>query len=168
MTNMTVHHYIGSPYELPTGSFGIKETLVPLPEVSLFNRNQKREKLITIYEKEEDAYGISVNRLTNGYSDIKHVFTLPYIYELSCDTHPKSIRELFTYIEEQLIEGCHIELYSCLDGDEAEEKDSSLDMSINLKTLYFGKYYKLDKKTYIYELGEMFKFEDKQFVVVVK
>jgi len=39
---MTVHHYIGSPYELPTGSFGTKETLVPLPEVSLFNRNQRK------------------------------------------------------------------------------------------------------------------------------
>ncbi|MEH7329984.1 hypothetical protein CN330_19660 [Priestia megaterium] len=165
---MTVHHYIGSPYELPTGSFGTKETLVPLSEISPFNRNQKKEKPITIYKKEEDAYGISINYLTDGYSDIKHVFTLPYIYELSCDTHPKSIRELFTYIEEQLIEGCHIELYSCLDGDEAKEKDSSLDTSINLKTLYFGKHYQLDKKKYIYELGEMLKFEDKQFVVVVK
>ncbi len=168
MTNMTVHHYIGSPYELPTGSFGTKETLAPLPEVSLFNLNQKKDKPITIYEKEEDAYGISIHRLTDRYSDIKRVFTLPYIYELSCDAHPKSMRELFTYIEEQLIEGCYIELYSCLDGDEAEEKDSSLDMSINLKTLYFGKHYQLDKKKYIYELGEMFTFEDKQFVVVVK
>ena len=168
VTNMTVHHYIGSPYELPTGSFGIKEKLVPLSEISPFNRNQKKEKLITIYKKEEDAYGISINYLTDGYSDIKHVFTLPYIYELSCDVHPKSMRKLFTYIEEHLIEGCHIELYSCLDGDEAEEKDSSLDTSINLKTLYFGKHYKLDKKKYIYELGEVFTFEDKQFVVVVK
>ncbi|MEH6882088.1 hypothetical protein COK01_06100 [Priestia megaterium] len=165
---MTVHHYIGSPYELPTGSFGIREKLVTLSEVSSFNRNPKKEKLITIYEKEEDAYGISINYLTDGYSDIKHVFTLSYIYELSCDVHPKSMRELFTYIEEHLIEGCHIELYSCLDGDEAEEKDSSLDTSINLKTLYFGKHYKLDKKKYIYELGEVFTFEDKQFVVVVK
>jgi hypothetical protein len=138
---MTIHHYIGSPYELPTGNFGTKETLAPLSEVFPFHRNQNRDKLITIYQKEEDAYGISVNRLTNGYSDIKHVFILPYVYELSCDPHPKSIRELFTYIEEQLIEGCHIELYSCLDGDEATEKDYSLDMSINLKTLYFGKHY---------------------------
>lgn len=168
MTNMTTHHYIGSPYELPTGSFGTKETLVPLSEVSPFNQNQKKDKLITIYEKEEDAYGISINHLTDGYSDIEHAFTLPYIYEVSCDAHSKSIRELFTYIEEHLIEGCHIELYSCLDGDEAEEKDSSLDTFINLKTLYFGKHYKLDKKKYIYELGEMFTFEDKQFVVVVK
>ncbi len=168
VTNMTIHHYIGSPYELPTGNFGTKETLVPLSEASPFNRNPKKEKLITIYEKEEDAYGISINYLNGGYGDIKHVFTLPYIYELSCDVHPKSMRELFTYIEEHLIEGCQIELYSCLDGDEAEEKDSSLDTSINLKTLYFGKYYKLDKKKYIYELGEMFTFEDKQFVVVVK
>ncbi|WP_182005396.1 hypothetical protein [Priestia aryabhattai] len=165
---MTVHHYIGSPYELPTGSFGIKETLVPLSEVFPFHRNQKKEQLITIYEKEEDAYGISINSLTDEYSDIKHAFTLPYIYELSCDAHSKSIRELFTYIEEHLIEGCHIELYSCLDGDEAEEKDSSLDTFINLKKLYLGKYYKLDKKKYIYELGEMFTFEDKQFVAVVK
>jgi len=168
VTNMTVHHYIGSPYELPIGSFGTKETLVPLSEISPFNRNQKKEKLITIYKKEEDAYGISINYLTDGYSDIKHVFTLPYIYELSCDVHPKSMRKLFTYIEEHLIEGCHIELYSCLDGDEAKEKDSSLDTSINLKTLYFGKHYQLDKKKYIYELGELFTFEDKQFVVVVK
>jgi len=168
VTNMTVHHYIGSPYELPTGSFGTKETLVPLPEVSLFNRNQKKDKLITIYEKEEDAYGISINYLNDGYSDIENAFTLPYIYELSCDVHSKSIRELFTYIEEYLIEGCHIELYSCLDGEEAKEKDLNLNISINLKTLYFGKYYKLDKKKYIYELGEMFTFEDKQFVAVVK
>ncbi|MBE2974025.1 hypothetical protein [Priestia megaterium] len=165
---MTVHHYIGSPYELPTGSFGIKEKLVPLSEVASFDRNQRKAKLITLYEKEENAYGISINHLTEGYSDIKHAFTLPYIYELSCDAHSKSIRELFTYIEEQLIEGCHIELYSCLDGDEAEEKISSLDTCINLKTLYLGKHYKLDKKKYIYELGEMFTFEDKQFVVVVK
>lgn len=42
---MTIYHYIGSPYELPTGSFGIKETLVPLSEVSPFNRNPKKEKL---------------------------------------------------------------------------------------------------------------------------
>ncbi|RDZ13484.1 hypothetical protein C3744_15755 [Priestia megaterium] len=165
---MTIHHYIGSLYELPTGSFGIKETLVPLSEVSPFNRNQKKDKLITIYKKEEDAYGISINHLTEGYSDIKHAFTLPYIYELSCHAHSKSIRELFTYIEEQLIEGCHIELYSCLDGEEAKEKDPNLNISINLKTLYFGKHYKLDKKKYIYELGEMFTFEDKQFVVVVR
>ncbi|AXI32784.1 hypothetical protein CIB87_15575 [Priestia megaterium] len=165
---MTVHHYIGSPYELPIGSFGIKEKLVPLSKASSFNRNPKKDKLIKIYEKEEDAYGIRINRLTDGYSDIKHAFTLPYIYELSWDAHSKSIKELFTYIEEHLIEGCYIELYSCLDGDEAEEKDSSLDMSINLKTLYFGKYYKLDKKKYIYELGEMFTFKDKQFVVGVK
>ncbi|MFB4324453.1 hypothetical protein RB298_19120, partial [Priestia sp. BR_2] len=103
-----------------------------------------------------------------GYSDIKHVFTLPYIYELSCDVHPKSIRELFTYIEEQLVEGFHIELYSCLDGDEAIEKDPSLEININLKTLYFGKHCQLDKKKYIYEIEEMFKFEDRQFVVVVK
>ncbi|GAB1774690.1 hypothetical protein ABEU98_19140 [Priestia megaterium] len=103
MTSMTVHHYIGSPYELPTGSFGIREKLVTLSEVSSFNRNPKKEKLITIYEKEEDAYGISINYLTDGYSDIKHVFTLSYIYELSCDVHPKSMRELFTYIEEHLI-----------------------------------------------------------------
>ncbi|USL45049.1 hypothetical protein [Priestia megaterium] len=165
---MTIHHYIGSPYELPTGSFGTKETLVPLSKVASFDQNQKKDKLITIYEKEEDAYGISINRLTDGYSDIKHAFTLPYIYELSCDVHPKSIRELFAFIEKQLIEGCHIELYSCLDGDETKEKDLNLNMIINLKTLYFGKHYKLDKKKYIYELGEMFKFEDKQFVVVVK
>ena len=58
---MTVHHYIGSPYELPTGSFGIKEKLVTLSEVSSFNLNPNKEKLITIYEKEEDAYGISIN-----------------------------------------------------------------------------------------------------------
>ncbi|NGY79499.1 hypothetical protein F6Y02_32345 [Bacillus megaterium] len=44
MTSMTVHHYIGSPYELPTGSFGIKEKLVTLSEVSSFNRNPKKEK----------------------------------------------------------------------------------------------------------------------------
>lgn len=91
---MTVHHYIGSPYELPTGSFGTKETLVPLSEVSSFNRNSKKEKIITIYEKEEDAYGISVNRLTDGYSDIKHVFTLPYIYELG---------EMFKFEDKQFV-----------------------------------------------------------------
>ncbi|MGG2087397.1 hypothetical protein ABFY59_10430 [Priestia aryabhattai] len=53
MTNMTVHHYIGSPYELPTGSFGIKETLVALSEVSLFNRSPKKEKLIQSMKKKK-------------------------------------------------------------------------------------------------------------------
>lgn len=170
VVEMTIHHYIGSAYELPIGSFGTEAKMIPLSEVISSNKNLKnlKDTLIEVYENEEDAYGIGINKLTSGYSDIKDKFTLPYIYELSCDMHPKSIRELFKYIEDHLVEGCKIELYSCLDGDESKEKDSNLDTVINLNALYFGKHYKLDKKKYIYELGEMFQFQDKQFVSVIK
>lgn len=104
--NMMIYYYIGFFYELFIGNFGIKEMLVFLFEVFFFNWNLKKEKLIIIYEKEEDVYGISINYLNGGYGDIKYVFILLYIYELFCDVYFKFMREFFIYIEEYFIEGC--------------------------------------------------------------
>lgn len=172
---MTVHHYIASAYELPTGSFGIKETMIPLSEILDQNKKKKSETkqplnnhMIKVYETEEDSYGIGIKKLEPGYSDILSKFNNPFVYGLLCDEHPKAIRELFKYIDQNLIEYGKIELYSCLDGDENKEKDSTLDTIINLKTLYLGRNFKLDKKEYISQLGDMFRLEDKKFVIVIK
>lgn len=88
-----------------------------------------------------------------------------------CSHSREGYRALFTYIADNLSEYELIELYTCLDGHEQKEKDESLDIVINLKTLYLGDEfgnYKLPDKSYIDELGKRFWSREKQYVVVTK
>ncbi|KGX86174.1 hypothetical protein N781_04860 [Pontibacillus halophilus JSM 076056 = DSM 19796] len=176
---MTLHHFIGANIELPIGSFGRNPTYKPLSELKLkgisLDKHLKKNngsKLVKVYETEEDANGIDVFDLDTGYEPIRNKITTPFVYEVQGYLHAnntsgqrKSIKSIFSYIDEHLLEGDFIEIYSCWDGHEEKEKDDSKDVVINLSTLQFGKHLKLKD---INHLCETFFLEDKQYVLIKK
>ncbi|KAA6449369.1 hypothetical protein [Bacillus swezeyi] len=181
---MTLHHFIGANKKLPIGEFGRNPTLKPISELKIKgidvnkrfqgkkNRNNSGNSLVKVYDTEEDAYGIDIVQLDPGYEAVRNKFTHPYIYELQGYLHAnntpgqrKSIKSLFLYIEKYLSKGDSIEIYSCLDGYEDEDKDESMDVVINLNTLQFGKHIKFKD---INHLSHIFYLEDKQYVLVEK
>ena len=78
---------------------------------------------------------------------------------------------LFKYIDENLLEGESVELYTCLDGHELKEKIDSLNIFVNLTTKHFqndiGKF-KLNEKCLFNELSERFSFRERQYVLITK
>ncbi|WP_077210953.1 hypothetical protein [Bacillus dakarensis] len=173
---MSVHHFIAANKELPVGSFGYKWILKPASELARegkFGWEQSeyvQEPFVKVFESLEDTYGIDIIKL-DGYEQIKAKFKYKYVYELLCSHHRKGYRELFKYIDTNLLHDEEIEIYTCLDGHELQKKDDDLDTTVNLKTLEFiGQLgnIKLDKKRYITQLGEMFWLREKQYVIVKK
>lgn len=176
---MTLHHFIGANIELPIGSFGRNpiyksRSELKLKGISLDKHLKKNNSsnLIKVYETEEDASGIDVFELHPGYEPVRDKFITSFVYEVqgylhtnSTLSHRKSIKSLFKYIDEHLLEGDFIELYSCWDGHEEKEKDDSKDIVINLSTLQFGKHLKLKD---LNQLSETFYLEDKQYVMIKK
>ncbi|MBU6080331.1 MULTISPECIES: hypothetical protein [Allobacillus] len=174
---MTLNHFIGANIELPTGTFGRNPTYKPLSELklkglSLEKRLKKNNgsKLVKVYETEEDASGIDVLNLVSGYEPVREKFTTSFVYEVegylhtnNTASHHKSIKTLFNYIDENLLEGNFMEIYSCWDGHEGKEKDDSKNVAINLSTFQFGKHLKLKD---INHLCETFFLEDKQYVLI--
>ena len=184
---MTVHHYIASSREIPTGDYGSKAQIVPISHISEIkirglktpkktktnkyrNNNKINEQYMVVYETEEDFLGIFVSEL-DGYDEIRSQFSNPYVYHLSCSDHRKSYRVLFEYINENLLEGESVELYTCLDGHELKEKINSLNIFVNLTTKHFqndiGKF-NLNEKRLFDELSERFSFRERQYVLIIK
>ncbi|WKW08866.1 hypothetical protein ACNFKI_20935 [Bacillus velezensis] len=181
---MTLHHFIGADKELPIGEYGRNPTLKPISELEIKgidvnkcsqvkkNRKNSENSLVKVYDTEEDAYGIDIVHLDPGYEAVRKKFTHPYIYELQGYLHAnstpgqrKSIKSLFLFIEKHLSKGESIEIYSCLDGYEDEDKDESMGVVINLNTLQFGKHIKFKD---INHISHIFYLEDKQYVLVMK
>ncbi|WP_111291539.1 hypothetical protein [Bacillus safensis] len=168
---MTLHQYIGANKELPLGTFGQNPTYKPLSELNIrtFERKQKKpkvyqkdESLIKVFETEEDVAGIHIAYLDPVYEAIRDKFKHPFVYQLDI-IH--SLRPLFLFIETELSKGETIEIYSCVDGLEAKEKDDQLDVEIGLRKKRFGKH--IDFKG-IDELIDMFELENLQYVLVKK
>lgn len=74
---MSLFYYMAASHELPTGSFGMKNTIMKLmdyvtyvnpeaknhgPMKTLLENDPKGEKLVEIYETEDDAAGIYAMR----------------------------------------------------------------------------------------------------------
>lgn len=118
---MTVHHYIASSREIPTGDYGRKGKIVPVSNISEIKirgikppkktkTNKYRcdtklnEQYMVVYETDEDYQGISISEL-DGYDEIRNQFSNPYVYHLDCSVHRNAYRMLFKYIDENLLEG---------------------------------------------------------------
>ena len=176
---MTSRHFVGANIELPIGTFGRNPTYkrlseLKLKEISLDNhfKNEKASKFVKVYETEEDASGIDVFDLVSGYETIRTKFTTPFVYEVQGALganntlgQRKSIKSLFSYIDEHLLEGDFIEVYSCRHGHEAKEKDDSKDIYINLSTLQFGNHIRMRDLNH---LSQTFFLEERQYVLVKK
>ena len=187
---MTVHHYIASSREIPTGDYGSKAQIVPISHISEIkirglktpkktktnkyrNDTKINEHYMVVYETDEDYQGISISELDGyeGYDEIRNQFSNPYVYHLGCSDHRKCYRELFKYIDENLLDGESVELYTCLDGHELKEKINSLNIFVNLTTKHFqndiGKF-NLNEKRLFDELSERFSFRERQYVLIIK
>lgn len=183
---MTVHHYIASSREIPLGHYGRKANIVPISKITDIeikgaktkksktnkykNNINLNEQYMVVYERDEDFLGISVSDL-DGYDEIRGKFSNPFVYHLDCSKHRKGYRELFKYIDENLLEGESIEVYTCLDGAELKEKFDSFDIVVNLKTKHFQNdvgNFKLNEKCLFDEVSERFSFRERQYVLVTK
>lgn len=169
---MGVLHFIAAGRELPLGSYGYKWTLKELEKVG--NKGMMLEavsgKYVKIFETLEDTYGIDILEL-NGHEAIRDRFQQRYIYELQCSPNRKGYRELFSYINNNLLKNEFIEIYSCLKGHEMREKDDSLDVHIDLGKLeYNGPLGRipLKGKEYIRQLSEIFWLRENQYVMIRK
>ncbi|MFJ8355720.1 hypothetical protein [Bacillus paramycoides] len=152
---MTVHYFIAADKELPAVNVGMDE-----------GDKNIEPFFINLYEEEF----VEIVTLETYYEPIRKHFNKMFVYEIYgyLSRPGGSVRTLFNYINCNLNDGEEIEIYSCLDGEEAHEKDDVLQITIDLKNLQFGKHIKLNKKKYIEQLGDTFFLEDKQFVVVKK
>ena len=184
---MTVHHYIASSREIPTGDYGSKAKIVPINNISEIkirgikppkktktnkyrNDTKINEQYVVVYETDEDFLGIYVSEL-DGYEEIRNQFSNPYVYHLDCSDHRKCYKVLFKYIDENLLEGESVELYTCLDGDELKENFNSLNIIVNLKTKHYQNdigNFKLNEKRLYDELSERFSFRERQYVLITK
>jgi hypothetical protein len=184
---LTVHHYIASSREIPTGDYGRKGKIVPVSNISEIkikglkplkknkvnkyrNDTKINEQYMVVYETDEDFQGILISEL-DGYDEIRNQFSNPYVYHLGCSDHRNDYRVLFKYIDENLLEGESVELYTCLDGDELKENLDSLNVIVNLKTKHFQNNignFKVNEKRLYDELSERFSFRERQYVLVTK
>ncbi|WP_455717335.1 hypothetical protein [Anaerosporobacter sp.] len=183
---MTVYHYIASSREIPTGDYGTKAKIVPISNIADIeikgikpikrktnkyrNNTKLNEQNVIVYETEEDYQGIAVSEL-DGYDEIRTQFTHPYVYHLHCSDHRNAYSALFKYIDENLLEGESIELYTCWAGDELKEKVDSLNIVVNLETKQFQNdigNFKLHEKRLFNDLSERFSFRERQYVLVTK
>lgn len=143
---MTLFYYIAASRELPIGSFGQKKTLMTLidyvthvnpaekdhpPMQRLLEKYPKGDKLIEIYETEEDAVGLYITEPILN-QDSSQLFRYPLVYQVNPEggsfqisdeikqSHPtyyknskKCLVELFEYLRRNMETGEEIELYSC-------------------------------------------------------
>ncbi|WP_019414655.1 hypothetical protein [Paenisporosarcina sp. TG20] len=134
------------------------------------NKQIKKQYYRDGTETSEDLYGIEIFEL-DGYENVDWLFTNSYVYGLSCYNNRKSYKELFSYLDQIIIENEYVELFTCLDGDEEKRKDDTLDILINLKALSFKNNlgeYRLKEKRYLEQLSELFWFREKQYVKITR
>ncbi|SFL54484.1 hypothetical protein SAMN03159341_10774 [Paenibacillus sp. 1_12] len=183
---MTLFYYIASDKKLPTGSFGKKKTIMKLKDALELHPPQANslpatielthlyEQNTEVYETEEDAAGLYISGpLTN--QDTSRHFRHPFVYQVDHDggsfsiskrnqeIRPQSyllgkkcLTELFTYLNRILESGEDAELFACwAHGIERfeEPRNSKLDLVLDLN---------------IFELGDEFEWQERQYIVVKK
>lgn len=184
---MTQFYYIAAAHELPTGSFGKNGTTITLidyvtnvnPAVkdqwtmkALLEKYPEGDKLMEIYETEEDAAGLYVSGPLTA-QNYSHVFRQPIVYQVDADggsfkiddemkrsqplsyrTSLKCLTELFHYLRRNMREGEEVELYSCWAdgrGRFADAPQKELDLKLDLSA---------------FQLGDEFDWKDRQYIRV--
>lgn len=166
---MTLFYYIAASHELPTGSFGQKKTVMTIIDYVtnvnpaakdqlnmqiLLEKYPRGDKLMDVYETEEDAAGLYITGPITRQSS--HLFRHPFVYQvnpeggsfkindenkqshpISYQTSKKCLIELFDYLRRNMEIGEDLELYSCWAyGQErfSEAPKKELDLVIELST----------------------------------
>ncbi|WP_028612565.1 hypothetical protein [Paenibacillus harenae] len=185
MNTVTLFYYIAAAHELPTGSFGQKKTFITLidyvtkvnpaarnqlPTQLLLEKYPQGDKLMEIYETEEDAAGLYITGPITR-QDYSHLFRHPWVYQvdpeggsfkindeikqshpLSYKTSKKCLTELFAYLRRNMGNGEDIELYSCWAyGQErfADTPKKELDHVLELSTFQLENEFEWKERQYI-------------------
>ncbi|WP_256757564.1 hypothetical protein [Cohnella sp. WQ 127256] len=186
---MTLFYYFATSHEFPTGSFGQKKTVMTLMHyVTHVNPSEKEnpfmqvllekypegDKLMDIYETEEDAAGLYITGPI-PIQDPSHVFRHPFVYQVNSEggsfhindeikesfptsyqKNKKCLTELFDYLRQNMELGEELELYSCwAHGRERllEPPNKELDLVLDLTT---------------FRLENEFEWKERQYIRVIK
>lgn len=186
---MSLFYYIASGRELPIGSFGKKKTTMTLIDYvthvnpaekdhptmqRLLEKYPQGDKLIEIYETEEDAAGLYITGPILN-QDSSRLIRYPLVYQVNPEggsfqindeikqSHPtyyqnskKCLIELLNYLHCNMASGEEIELYSCwAHGQErfVEAPDKELDLVLDLST---------------FRLENEFEWKERQYILVKK
>lgn len=182
---MTLFYYIAASRELPTGSFGQKKTVMTLshyvthvnpaakdhpPMQILLEKYPQGDKLMEIYETEEDAAGLYITGpIPNQASS--HLFRHSLVYQVNPEggsfqindeikqSHPtsyqtskKCLTELFDYLRRNMEIGEELELYSSwAHGRERflETPKTELDLVLELSTFRLENEFEWKERQYI-------------------
>lgn len=181
---MTLFYYIAASHELPTGSFGKKKTVMTINEYVtnvnpaakdqlnmqiLLEKYPKGDKLMEVYDTEEDAAGLYITGPITMQSS--HPFRHPLVYQVNPEggdfeindeikySHPilfqtskKCLVELFKYIRSNLRIGEDLELYCCWAHGQERFLDApkkELDLVIELATFQLGNEFEWKERQYI-------------------
>lgn len=185
---MSQFHYIASPIELEVGSFGSNKT--EIREIEIINPRLIRINLtkeikfhfpidksktvedikneLEVYETEEDAAGIFISSLYEGFSEVRRHFKNRFVYMISANfgdfiytdnlnrlsierykANIKCKKVLFEYIRESLNQGEFMEFFSSWADEEGLERNKSLDTTIYLDETETLSDFKIEDRQYI-------------------
>ncbi|TLS51715.1 hypothetical protein FE782_14580 [Paenibacillus antri] len=187
---MSLFHYIASNNPLPLGETGGRKSALDksgrMPTKAFhFLSNESSyvhfpgdypssicEDEIEVYETIEDAAGIMIYDLHQGYDTIRKHFKQPYVYgiapnwgsfhfnlevkELFPEDYRASVKcvtVLFDLMKKIGDDQAVFELYSCWIGEETQERNPELDTFIRLS---------------IFTLGDQFELKERQYISLVK
>lgn len=185
---MTLYYYIGSPKELPTGSFGQKKTIMKLKDAlrlyppkneetalhNVFDLSHLYEQDTEVYETEEDAAGLYVSGPLRNEDTAGH-FKYPYVYQADPNGgsyHISKQLQKRAPISYATGKKCLAELFSYLNrnlepGEEAELFACWADNSGRFSEPRNRKLdLALDLNTF--KLGEEFEWRQQQYILVKK
>ncbi|KZS48850.1 hypothetical protein AWU65_24390 [Paenibacillus glucanolyticus] len=181
---MTLFYYIAASHELPTGSFGQKKTVMTINDYVtnvnpaakdqrnmqiLLEKYPKGEKLMEVYDSEEDAAGIFITGPITIQAS--HLFRHPFVYQvnpeggsfkineeikqshpISYQTSKKCLIELFEYLHRNMELGEDSELYSCWASGKERFLDApkkELDLVIELSSFRLENEFEWKERQYI-------------------
>ncbi|MDF2938374.1 MAG: hypothetical protein K0Q90_3747 [Paenibacillaceae bacterium] len=187
---MSRFYYIGSPVPLPCGERGLKFTMKRYGEVAATPEHQQKkeesrrsgmvpisdivdlsymnDRLIQVFETEEDAAGIVIRELSQYRVSIRTHFRQPYVYELIPQgggleiphnlpeeaaenflSTRKCCRLLGQIFHENAVIGEYFEFYTCWAGEEEWPREKKRDRDVDLASFVWEEGLQPQEKQYI-------------------
>lgn len=178
---MTLAHFLGADWPLPTGYFGYNYSYQKYSEIHLTDDKNALHNIIDlshlndtkvqVYETELDAVGLEIGEFLYPPFRENKIITKPYVYGFNGEAcniteeiragYPelyqqnlKCLNLLLSLMDEHLSEGESIEIYSCWDSETWMERNALLDRALHLPSFD--------------PLTESIEFVDKQLMTITK
>lgn len=168
---MSRFYYLASPVPLPCGERGLAFTMKPYREVIASPEHQLshlNDKLVMVFETEEDAAGIVIRELDTYREAVRHHFKQPYVYQIFAQGGdfeiPKNLpvemaehflstrkccRLLGELLREQAVPGEYFEFYTCWAGEEDWPRANKLDRDVDMASFVWDEGLQPQEKQYI-------------------